>query len=150
MCLSLFFVSTSGFQQERLKTPTPSSSSLLSTHLWTEPVLMDFYQTRNTVFLNLLFYYVWYSWNLFFLKSYLTGPPSHRQNANFWLVSALGFLASIPIFHHGTIGRCTSEHWKKKKHKNFNRHRCLLSNSKFKNHRNNFDNEIKQQNWSCV
>lgn len=42
-------------------------------------------------FLKLLFYYVWYSWNLFFLKGYLIGPPSHRQNANFWLILLLDF-----------------------------------------------------------
>ena len=59
-------------------------------------------------FLNLLFYYVWYSWNLFFLKGYLTGPPSHRQNANFWLsfcswILAEAFRKSLKHTNHLTL-----------------------------------------------
>lgn len=56
-------------------------------------------------FLNSLLLYVWYSWNLFFFKGCLTGPPSHRQNSNFWQGFCLWILASVPIFQHGTTGR---------------------------------------------
>lgn len=56
-------------------------------------------------FLNFLLHCVWCSWNLFSLKGYWAGPPSHRQNANLWRSFCLWILASIPVYQHGTSGR---------------------------------------------
>lgn len=72
--------------------------NVLSTYLWTDPILTDFYLTR-TSFSELILHCLWYSWNLFFLQGYLTGPPSHGKNAGLWL-SFLSVMASIPVFQH--------------------------------------------------
>lgn len=60
-------------------------------------------------FLNSLLHYVWSSWNLFFLKGCLTGPPSHRHNSNFKLSSAFGFWLLFQCFSMGLVGENTSK-----------------------------------------
>lgn len=85
-------------------------------------------------FLNSLLHYVWYNWNLVFFKRCLTGPPSHRQNSNFWQSFCLWILASFPIFQLGTSGKELSLKTLEN-HKSLNRKPCLPSTSEIKNHR---------------